>query len=290
MDGSLLFPGLSALILGAIGLVVGLRTRGGGERETAVLYGSLAVVAFWASLGPQAGLYRALYYLPGLLVAPARACPRIGIVVVLCLAALASLAISRLLRAVPERWRWWTAVALGVAALGELFVAPLPFAEAPTLARPYSVLAKLPRGVVAEFPFYGERVAYPLHAQYMLFSTSHWMPLVNGYSDVIPDDFRPTATILDSFPSRDAFSVLAHHRVRYVGIHWDMFVGRQDEIHERLLPFSRYLRVLAADERMTLYEIVFTLGSGVVDDGGAMVRRQASSASDDDARASRGYR
>jgi hypothetical protein len=90
----------------------------------------------------------------------------------------------------------------------------------------------------------------------MLFSTSHWMPLVNGYSDVIPDDFRPTATILDSFPSLDAFTVLAHHRVRYVGIHWDMFVGRQDEIRQRLLPFSRYLRVLAADDRMTLYEIV----------------------------------
>ncbi len=87
-----LFPGLSALILGAIGLVVAVRTQGGRERETAVLYGSLAVVAFWASLGPQAGLYRALYYLPAFSFL--RAPSRIGIVVVLCLAALASLAIS----------------------------------------------------------------------------------------------------------------------------------------------------------------------------------------------------
>jgi hypothetical protein len=135
-------------------------------------------------------------------------------------------------------------------------VAPLPFAEAPVLARPYAVLAKLPRGIVAEFPFYGERIAYQLHAQYMLFSTSHWMPLVNGYSDVIPDDFRPTAAILDSFPSTDAFHELAHHRVRYIGIHWDMFVNRADEIRDRLKPFAAHLRVLASDDRMTLYEIV----------------------------------
>jgi hypothetical protein len=97
-----LFPGLLALILSAIGLVVGMRTRGGRARETAVLYGSLAAVAFWASLGPQAGLYRALYYLPAFSFL--RAPSRIGIVVVLSLAALASLAIARLLRAVPGGW------------------------------------------------------------------------------------------------------------------------------------------------------------------------------------------
>ena len=40
----------------------------------------------------------------------------------------------------------------------------------------------------------------PLHAQYMVFSTAHWMPLINGYSDHIPDDFRQAAFVLDSFP------------------------------------------------------------------------------------------
>jgi len=195
-----------------------------------------------------------LYYLPAFSFL--RAPSRIGLVVVLCLATLASLAIARGLRALPARWQRFAAVALGAVVVADTFVAPLPFAEAPVLARPYVLLAKLPRGIVAEFPFYGERIAYPLHAQYMLFSTSHWMPLVNGYSDVIPDDFRPAARILDSFPSRDAFDVLAHHRVRYIGIHWDMFVNRADEIRDRLKPFAENLRVLASDDRMTLYEIV----------------------------------
>ena len=251
-----LFPGIAALVLGSVGLVVSMRASSIEDRirETGLLYGSLAAVAFWASLGPSAGLYRVLYYLPAFSFL--RAPSRIGLVVILCLAVLASLAIARVLRAITAPAQWLAAAALGIAVLADTFVAPLPFADAPVLARPYAVLAKLPRGPVAEFPFYGERIAYQLHAQYMLFSTSHWMPLVNGYSDVIPDDFRPTATILDSFPSRDAFNVLARHRVRYVGIHWDMFVNRAAEIRERLKPFSRHLRVLASDDRMTLYEIV----------------------------------
>jgi hypothetical protein len=35
-----------------------------------------------------------------------------------------------------------------------------------------------------------------------------------------------------------------------------MFAGRQDEIRQRLIPFALNLRVLAGDDRMTLYEIV----------------------------------
>lgn len=251
-----LFPGILAVVLGLAGVVVAARARDSEDRvrETGLVHGSLALVALWASFGPSAGLYRVLYYLPAFSFL--RAPSRIGLIVVLCLTALASLTIARILNDLPRHWRGIAAAALGVAALAELCVAPIPFAAAPVVPRPYRVLAKLPRGAVAEFPFYGERVAYPLHTQYMLFSTTHWKPLVNGYSDVIPDDFRPTATILDSFPSRDAFLVLARYNVRYIGIHWDMFAGRQDEIRRRLEPFAQYLRVLASDDRMTLYEIV----------------------------------
>ena len=82
------------------------------------------------------------------------------------------------------------------------------------------------------------------------------MPLVNGYSDVIPLDFRQAATVLDSFPSNDVFTVLAHHRVRYITVHWDLFGPRQDEIRRRLAPYAVNLMTLASDDRMTLYEVV----------------------------------
>ena len=114
----------------------------------------------------------------------------------------------------------------------------------------------MPRAVVVEFPFYGERIAYPLHAQYMVLATTHWMPLVNGYSDYIPQDFRDAASVLDSFPSTDAFKVLEKHRVRYIGIHWDMYGPRADEVRTKVKGFESYLRLLGSDSTMGLYEIV----------------------------------
>ena len=51
----------------------------------------------------------------------------------------------------------------------------------------------MPRGPVAEFPFYDRRIDFHIHTRYMLNSTAHWQPLVNGYSDHIPADFRTLA-------------------------------------------------------------------------------------------------
>ena len=111
-------------------------------------------------------------------------------------------------------------------------------------------------GALPEFPFYGGRVAWHLHTQYMVFSTAHWMPMLNGYSDHTPAAFRPESIVLDSFPSNDSFRILQRARVRYIGVHWDMFGPRAEEIRQRLEPYLVYLRPLSSDERMTLYEIV----------------------------------
>ena len=242
------------IVLGAIGIVIASR-RAGRERETAVLYGALGVLAFWASFGPSAGLYRVLFYLPtfSFLRAPSR----LGLVVVLSLAVFATFALRELFALTGRRRNVVTAIAC-VAAIADLIVYPLRWYRAPEIPSAYRVLAASARGPLAEFPFYGDRLAYPLHAQYMLFSTSHWMPMVNGYSDVIPADFREAAPVLAAFPSDDALRTLARRRVRYIAIHWDMFdVGRREEIRERLRKYLPFLRLLAQDDRMTIYEVLF---------------------------------
>jgi hypothetical protein len=251
-----LFPGLFAILLGAVGLALSASSRRRSrDRETALLYGSLGVLAFWASFGPRAGLYRVLYYLPAFTFL--RAPSRLGLVVVLCLTVFAAIALRRLFHAIaPGQRRVAAAIAVALA-IADVAVFPLGgWVRAPDVPSPYAVLAQSPRAVVAEFPFYGDRIAFPLHSQYMLFSTSHWMPLVNGYSDVIPADFREAAPVLDGFPSYDAFTALARHRVRYIAIHWDMYVERKDEIRRRLEPYAGNLRILSEDPRMTLFEVV----------------------------------
>ncbi|MEP6917255.1 MAG: hypothetical protein ABJC89_16505 [Acidobacteriota bacterium] len=257
--GEVLFPGLLALTCGITGLILGLRaprTNGtdGRDRETVVLYGSLGALAGWASFGPPAILYTALFRAIPLFTF-LRAPSRFGLVVAFALAVLASLALKRLAR-LPARQHWVAAAAIGIAAVAELNVLPFPWERALPVPSSYAALARMPRAPMAEFPFYGERVAFPLHAQYMVWSTTHWMPLLNGYSDHIPQDFREAAFVLDSFPSNDTFAVLQRRRVRYIGVHWDMFGPRAEEIRTRLQPFMPYLRLLASDPNMSLYEIM----------------------------------
>lgn len=254
-----LFPGLMALGFGVAGLAIAGRGLGRDRtraREAAILYGSAGLLAFWASFGPHAGLYDWLSLLP--IFVFLRAPSRFGLIVVLALAVFASLAIRSLLTRIRPERRGVVSALVIAAVIADLVIAPIRWFPAPVRTATYAYLARLPREPLAEFPFYGDRVTFPLHAQYMLFSTWHWMPLVNGYSDVIPGDFRADAPVLQAFPSRDAFLALERHRVRYVAVHWDMFGTAAAALDERrrLEAFTANLRVLAADERMSLYEIV----------------------------------
>jgi hypothetical protein len=253
-----LFPGFVALALGLLGLVLASRRPAGGDgrrgRETVWLYGSLGVLAFWASFGPAAGLYAVLFRIP--LFSFLRAPSRFGLIVTLALAVLAALAVRGLVRPLGPRARARAAAVLCVLAVLDLNVLPFPWERAQRIPAPYAFLAQLPSGPLAEFPYYGARPVYHLHTQYMLFSTAHWFPMVNGYSDHIPQDFRDNVVALSTFPSMEAFAVMRRARVRYIGVHWDMYGPKLEGVRAGLARFLPYLRPIASDDTMTLYEVV----------------------------------
>ena len=266
-----LFPGFVATIFGAAGLIIGLRTpdliksgaqgRGSGAdpgrssslREAAILYGGIGAIAGWASFGPGAGLYTVLYQtIPPftLMRAPAR----FGIVVTLALAVLAGISVRALLQrtARPNV----VGLLLAVVTAAELAI-PLRFREVPPVSPAYKMLATLPVAPVIEFPFYSNNRELFGHARYMLNSTAHWMPLINGYSDYIPPDFIGAAPTLKFFPSREAFTVLAEKRPRYAVFHMGLY-GDEDRAAAlaRITEFAQYLRPLYTDNDTRLYEIV----------------------------------
>lgn len=252
-----LFPGFLASALGVAGLVlVGRRLESGPRRhgEAWLLYGSLGLMAFWASFGPHAGLYSLLFRIP--LFSFLRAPSRFGLVVVMALAVFAAMALQVFLRRFGSRPRTIAVAIVAALVVAELNVLPFPWERAQRIPAPYRVLARLPRGPVAEFPYYGARPVYHLHTQYMVFSTAHWMPMINGYSDHIPQDFRDTAEALDTFPSHDAFAVMRRARIRYLGVHWDMYGARADGIRQGMVRYEQYLRPIASDDTMTLYEVI----------------------------------
>ena len=70
---------------------------------------------------------------------------------------------------------------------------------------------------------------FPRHAWYMTNSTLHWHPLVNGYSDHIPQRFPADGTAMSSFPTRESFRVLKGRRARYVVFHLNWYDRRSRE-------------------------------------------------------------
>ncbi len=260
---AVLFPGFLSIVLGACGVVSAWRAspsveragRLSADRETIALYGSIAMLTLWASLGPRAGLYTILYTtIP--VFSFLRAPERMGIVVMLCLAIFAALAIRALRRRFPSR-RAAIAVAACAAALFELN--DIPFDWRPDSIPPvYRALASMPRGPVVEFPFYDRRTDFHIHTRYMLNSTAHWQPLLNGYSDHIPADFRTLAPVLATFPSRESFDAMKERRVRYITLNR----GRQGygggawpDIERRLQPYLPHLGVVADDGEVVIYEV-----------------------------------
>jgi hypothetical protein len=158
----------------------------------------------------------------------------------------------------PGRRRTIAVVACA-AALLELNTIPFDWRVARPISPVYDQLATLPRGPVVEFPFYDRRIDFHLHTTYMLNSTVHWQPLVNGYSDHIPLDFRTLATTLATFPSKESFDAMRAQRVRYFTLHR----GREGygkevwpDIEERLKPYLPHVKLAAEGDELLIYEIL----------------------------------
>lgn len=248
--GELLFPGIVALVFGTAGAIWGWR-KGGRAREVAVLYSVLAILAFWSSFGPSAGLYSALYktlYVFSFLRVPAR----FGLIVVLALSALAGTAVSELL-ARSGRPRLFAATVACFAALELL--SPIRFPPVPPVDAAYLALAKLPTGPVLELPVYSRQFGYA-RERYMLSSTVHWMPLIDAYSDYIPIDFAAAAETLGGFPTRESLRLLVSMGARYAVVHPQQYnPAVRAELVARLKRFAPYLRERAATDEVWLYEI-----------------------------------
>jgi hypothetical protein len=248
-----LYPGTAAIVLGLLGLG-GLRRRNAppAGRGHIVFYASVVAIAFWASFGPDAGLYRWLY--DAIPVFPwLRAPARFGLVCVLGLAVLGGFAVagwvSRARRPVL------VGAVLVLVTLTDLWTGPLELTEPRPVDPAHTALASLPKGPVAEFPFFHLREDFHRHTEFMLFSTAHWQPLVNGYSDNIPMDFRELAPQMDRFPDARSFAAMRARGVRYLLVHMDYY-GDGVEMKRNLSRYAEYLRPRYAKDPVWLYEIV----------------------------------
>src|SRR6266545_2916649 len=244
-----LFPGLVLPGLVVAGAVVLARRRERPSRDAvalAVLALAAVVVAlgprfraFGADLGPAPfGLLREAVPLFQMIRVPSRA----GAFLALALAILAALALTRL------GLRPLAVAGVFVLALAETLIVPIPLPEWTRIVdsrrdppEVYRWLAAQPgRDPVVELPMldvYGleRRPAYH-ESVYMVSSTHHWKPLVNGYAGIEPASYQRIRALAHRFPTEEFLAAIRAAGVRYVVLHRGGYGPNQWARIEEALP------------------------------------------------------
>ena len=121
-----------------------------------------------------------------------------------------------------------TAVVIVIANL-EAARAPLEYTPFTGIPRIYDVLADQPGVVVAEMPFFRSRRVHR-SGPYVLASTRHFKPLLNGYSGFVPGSYRRIAEDLRRFPAARSLAALRAAGVSHVIVHTDELAGVEAEL------------------------------------------------------------
>jgi hypothetical protein len=161
-----------------------------------------------------------------------------------------ALALALLAARALHRWRdrpGWIAAALA-AALLETVIAPVPmprWAQVVDSSKPapavYAWLAAQPgEPAVVELPIqsiYGTITRPAFHESiYMVHSTRHWKPLLNGYAGIEPPSYLELRARALRFPSRESLDAFRSRGARYVLVHRGGFGPNKWERIQRELP------------------------------------------------------
>lgn len=220
--GDPFFPGVVALLLAGTAVWAAVRRRT--HRSRVVMLAAVGLAGFVLSLGVQTPVYGWLFAvfppMHGM-----RAAARFGALFLLAVALLAGLGLAALRQRAGAGGRGPLAAA--VLALGlvnlEALQAPFEYRWFEGIPRVYDLLAREPGPVVlAETPFYPAAAAFE-NAEYVLNSTAHWRPLMNGYSGYVPASYRAVAMTFWYFPEERAIAAMRAAGVTHVTVHPQRF-------------------------------------------------------------------
>jgi hypothetical protein len=219
------FPGVIALLLALAAVVWVVRGRelktGDSPQLTRNRVWMLAAVAAAGvilSLGTETPIYGWLFHvfppMQGL-----RAAARFGNLFLLGIAALAGIGLALLNSRLPAGRVRVVSVAVVALANLEALRAPFPYRHFEGIPAIYSLVAQAPgRVVLAEVPFYPASAVFE-NATYMLNSTAHFKPLMNGYSGYTPASYRKYAEMFRGFPDERAILAMRQAGVTHVIVH-----------------------------------------------------------------------
>lgn len=217
------------------------------KRALAWTYASLALAGFVLSLGPESldfpGWKLPAPFVYALLppLAQLRATARFAIIVMFCVSVLTAMALARM-----PKSRWWI-VPISLVILFEYY--PIGLGWDPVTApafkprpvdvwlRQHNVPQSGPPGwrrpkqrdrkAVLELPDYSASPEWYYESLYMLYSTHHWMNLVNGYTRFYPQDYGSNFQLYSQFPSEASIQFMKEKGIDYVVVHGDKYEAQR---------------------------------------------------------------
>lgn len=264
----LFFPGVLVLVLGALAIYWAFRRRARTgaaappafaidsalTRRRIVMLVAIGAIGFVLSLGLKTPIYGWVYHafppMQGL-----RAAARFGNLFLLAVGVLAGLGLAAARSRFPAKHAGLIAAAAVVVVNVESLRAPMGYTRFEGIPSIYSILADIPeRVVLVEVPFWPPQGAFE-HAEYVLNSTAHWRPLINGYSGYLPQSYRKNAQLFWFFPQEHAIQAMRRAGATHVIIHPKGFGHEAPAMWEAVAASPHLERIATTPDGPALYRL-----------------------------------
>ena len=212
-SGNALFPGLLGATLAAVALARGLAFTDRRARMCLAFGVAGMILSFGGTVPGYALVHRAIPLLQAI-----RVTSRFGYLEIVAVAVLAGFGAASIRRGLTGRRKLAFSVAALALAVIEPLAAPLELTPFPGISPIYTRLAIEQPAVVVEIPFYPPNLAF-VNAKYMLSSTHHWKPLVNGYSGFQSRNYYTHFDAFSGFPGQKSIAALQTAGVTHVFVH-----------------------------------------------------------------------
>jgi hypothetical protein len=236
-----LFIGYSAILLALIGLATIWRHnwRMGVTAIFLILAGYLFALGFFST---SLGIKLPLYYLSEKIsfFSAIRAPQRFALLIYFGILILSSYGLIAIATKLDYKFK---AIATGLivcAFILEIYPAKLPFGPIPTYT-PSAIDQEIARlsgknstpYKILHLPIYTARPGYPTQeATYMVDSTLHWNPILNGFSGAEPIDFKLNMLKLAQLPQPEALKVFTGQGVTALALHKSIDTNQRKQILE----------------------------------------------------------
>ena len=244
------FPGVTAMALVVVAFVCS-ETRRDMRFRMCLL---VAIGCFAVSFAPTWPFYSVLHRTVPLFQA-VRVPAHLGQIVLLMVALMAGFGVA----GVKRRWRntrTWPAIACAmcIAANIEALRAPVGWVRFDGIPAAYDALAADATAVIVELPF-PIPTQWFLNGRYMVNSTRHWRPMLNGYSGFRPPSYEISYAAAQAFPDDRSLIALHGLGVTHVVVHVAAFVEGHGQERFDALDRVRALQVVSRDDAIVVYRL-----------------------------------